>query len=411
MARRTQLRAGLGLAAAQLRHDRARTVLAVLGIAFAVLAATMLASVGYGVVATGEETFDSAGRDLWISGGPVRITPGSLGGFEPTITDAHTIRAALSERDSVATAVPLLFQTVYVGPTGDAVETYVAVGVPSTTGGVDVTAGRGFPESDHYADGAYDGERRREVVVDPQTADHFDLAPGDDLHVGGTVVDARQTTYRVVGVSPTMSRFLGVPVVIVPLAELQSMTGTAHADQATLVTVKLADGADPQVVAQDLQEAYPRYDVRTNREQLQTVLQKQAVVVAGGVSLVFAAFVAGLALTVNLLTLLVYQQRDAIAAVRALGSSRTTIVSMVAGQALALGLVGGAIGVALTPPLAAGLDLAAAELVGFEGLVRTPYVVYALGAATAVLIGAVSAVVAGLRVARLEPLAVLTNRG
>lgn len=405
-----RLIAGVGLAVAQLRHDRTRTVLAVLGIAFAVLAATLLASIGFGVVQTGEEKFDTSGRDLWVSGGPIRLAPGTLGSFETSLYDGHTVSAEISDRDDVDTAVPMLFQTLYVGTPDTGYTTHVAVGLPTTTGGVDITAGRGYPESPHYANGTHTGDRIHEVVVGPRTADQYNVSVGDRLHVGGTLTEARDTTYRVVGVSPTMSTFLGVPVVVVPLAELQSMTGKAHADQATLITVKVADGEDVSRVEREVQASYPRYDVRTNQEQLQSVLAKQAVVIASGLSLVFAALLAGLALTVNLLVLLIYQQRHAIAAVRALGVSRRVVVSMVASQALLLGIAGGALGLALTPPLVGIVDALAAMVVGFEGLARTPYLVYGAGVVTAIGIGSLGAIVAGVRVAGLDVLDVLGDR-
>lgn len=405
----TRLRTGVGLALAQLRYDRARTVLAVLGIAFAVLSATLLASIGFGVVQTGQEKFDTAGRDLWLSGGPVRLAPGTLGGFETTLYDAHTVAEQIAAREDVRTAVPMLFQTVYVGTNNASLNTHVAVGLPSTTGGVTITEGRGYPDSPHYANGSYDGDYLREVVVDPRTAEQYNLSVGDTLHVGGTIVDARRTTYEVVGISPTMSNFLGTPVVVLPLSELQSMTGKARADQATMITVKLADSASAQQVEAELQAAYPKYDVRTNQEQLQAVLAKKAVVIASGVSLVFAALVAGLALTVNLLSLLIYQQRRAIAAVRALGVSRFVVVWMAVCQALVLGLAGGALGLALTPPLVAVVDSVAALVVGFDGLARAPYQVYVTGILTAIAIGVVSAVVAGSRIASMDPLTVLRD--
>lgn len=79
------------LTVAQLTHDRTRTVLAVLGIAFAVLATTLLASVRYGVVETGQQKFDDSGRDLWMTGGPVQLAPGSVGGFKNSVTNAHAV--------------------------------------------------------------------------------------------------------------------------------------------------------------------------------------------------------------------------------------------------------------------------------------------------------------------------------
>lgn len=125
-------------------------------------------------------------------------------------------------------------------------------------------------------------------------------------------MDARETQYTVVGISPTFTQFLGAPTVVLPLAELQTLTQTPHQDRAALVTIDVWDGVAAAAVKQDLQDEYPGYEFRTNEEQLQSVLEEQVVVIAAGVTLVVLAVLTGLALTVNLLLLFVYQQREVI---------------------------------------------------------------------------------------------------
>lgn len=66
------------------------------------------------------------------------------------------------------------------------------------------------------------------------------------------------------------------------LAELQTVTGTARTDRATLITVAVRDDTDVVTVEQEVAELYPEYDIRTNREQLQAVLQDKALVIAAG---------------------------------------------------------------------------------------------------------------------------------
>jgi putative ABC transport system permease protein len=407
-----KLRAIVGLTIAHLSHERTRTVLAVLGITFAVLATTLLASVGYGVVETGQQKFDQSGRDLWVTGGPVRLAPGSVGGFQNSITDAHTVADEIGGRDDVQTAVPMAFQTVYVGTTADDLETLVGVGVTGSAsrGAVQLTAGEGFTGGDrHYAGGSYDGPKSQEVIIGPRTAELLNISVGDTIHVGGTVADARANAVTVVGISPTFNRFLGAPTVVMPLSELQETTGTTRTDRATLVTVALTPDGDMTMVEQELQQAYPEYDVRTNREQLESVLAQQAVVLASGFVLVVLAVVAGAVLTVNLVALLVYHQQAELAAMKALGVSSRVLVGLAMAQGLALGLLGGALGLAVTPLAGGGLNVLAAHLVGFEGLVQTPTVVFGVGAVVAVGIGTLGALVAGWRVARLQPLATLDD--
>ncbi|MEF8859033.1 MAG: ABC transporter permease [Halolamina sp.] len=400
----TRVRGVVGIALAQLRHDRTRTVLAVLGITLAVLAMTLLGGVGIGVTETGEEKFDASGRDLWVTGGPVRLAPGTVGGFENTVLDAHQLSAAIASREDVNTAAPMAFQTVYVSTDGESWETVVGAGAPARGGSVQVTNGTHFQQGDvHYAGGNYSGPMTHEVLIDERIASLFNVSVGDSLYIGGTIADARRHEFTVVGVSPTFSRFLGTPTVTLHLSELQEVTGTTATDRASLITVDVADGVDSATVATQIERDHPGYDVRTNREQLEATVERQAVILASGGSLVVLAVLAGIALTANLMVSVVYQQRRELAALKALGSRTSTLVGVVVVQALCLGVLGGALGVAATIPAATLLDAVAASLVGFENVVRTPQWVLGAGFAIAVPISLAGAAVAGWQVSKLSP--------
>ena len=399
-----RVRAVIGIAFAQLRHDRTRTVLSVLGITLAVLATTLLGGVGIGVVETGEEQFDASGRDLWVTGGPIKLAPGTVGGFENTVVNAHELSAAIESREDVKTAVPMAFQTVYVSQDGEDWQTLVGTGAPARGGSVQITEGQEFQQKDiHYADGNYSGPMTHEVIIDQRTAAMFNVSVGDTLHIGGTISDARANEFTVVGISPTFSRFLGTASVTLHLSELQEVTGTTATDRASLITVDLVDGADPDAVAREIEREHPEYEVRTNREQLEATLERQAVVLASGGSLVVLAVLAGITLTANLMVSVVYQQRRELAALKALGSRTRTLVGVVVVQAVFLGVVGGLLGVAATIPLGMGLDAVAASIVGFENVVRTPTWVLGAGVAVAVPISLIGAAVAGWQVSRLSP--------
>jgi putative ABC transport system permease protein len=246
-----------------------------------------------------------------------------------------------------------------------------------------------------------------EVMIDTQTAEQFDVGVGDTLYIGGTLSSARSNEFTVVGISDTFSRFLGTPTVTMPLSELQTVTGTTSTDSATFITVSVEDGADVEAVQQRVQADYPEFTIRNNQEQLEAVLQNQALVLAGGVTLVVLAFIAGLALTTNLLGLVVYQQRETLAALQATGLSQATLVGLIAGQGLVLGVIGGLFGVGLTPPLAELLNRIAERLVGFEGLVQVPTEMLYVGFGIATIVGTVSASVVAWRISRLETLEAL----
>jgi putative ABC transport system permease protein len=394
----SRLRVAASVAAAQLRHDRARTLLAVVGIAVAVLSTTLLASLGYGVFQTGQQKFDASGRDLWVTGGSLSEGPG---GFGTSITDSHVTAGDIASRESVESAVPMAFRAVYVGNGSGEMQTLVGVGVPGGGGSVDITEGEGFRTHDrHYAGGDYDGNMTYSVIIDTRTAEMFDVGVGDTLSIGGSVSTAKNHEFTVVGLSPTFSSFLGAPTTTMHLSELQRITGTTGTDKATFITVNLNDDANVSAVEQRLQRQYPDYTIRTNDEQMRAVLQNNAVVIAVGGALVVLAVVAGFALTLNVLSIVVFQQKEELAALTALGVSSKTLVAMVAGQGVLLGAVGGVLGVVVTPPFVVGLNVVAAEIVGFEGLVQAPGSVLALGAGIALVIGTLAAAVAGWRTLR-----------
>ena len=402
----SKARAIVGLVIAQVRHRPSRTTLAVLGITLAVLSTTLLASVGFGVLETGTQMFDDSGRDLWVTGGPIELSPGAVGGFKNTILDSHVVAQNIQEREDVATAVPMAFKTVYISTNGSEFDTIVGVGMPKGGGqSVSVEAGTSFTKEDiHYGNGSYNGPMTHEVVIDPRIAEMYNLSVGETVYIGGTIVDAKQNEFTVVGISPTFSRFLGAPTVAVHLSELQEITGTTGTDRATWITIKLTDGANTTAVQQELQQQYPEYDIRTNREQLESILNDKAIIVAAAGTLVVLAIIAGLALTINLLALIVYQQQTELAALKAVGLSSRTLVGVVAGQGIVLGAIGGAFGLALTPPAVIGLNYVATQLVGFEDLLQTPDTVLIAGGVIALVIGTISAMVAGWRITRINPL-------
>ena len=402
-----RFRATIGIVFAELSRNRLRTMLAVAGIVLAVLATTLLAGVGAGVLETGQSQFDAADRDLWVSSGPVGVSAAS-GGFENTLYDAHVVGNEMNDIEGVRNAVPIGFQTVYISATGDEFSTIIGTGVTSGSGSVSISEGDAFPGSaGHYNDGSYDGPMSHEVLIDTNTADQFDVGVGDTVFIGGTLNTARNNEFTVVGVSDTFSGFLGTPTVTMPLSELQTVTGRTATDPATFVTVTVDEDAETPVVQQRLQDAYPEFTVRDNQEQLESVVQNQALVLAGAVTLVVLAFIAGVALTTNLLGLVVYQQRSTLAALQAVGLSQWTLITFISGQGLALGVVGGLVGVGLTVPAAEVLNRVGELLVGFEGLVQVPNEALIVGFAIATGVGTLSAALVAWRISRLETLEAL----
>lgn len=390
------------IALRQLRSDRMRTMLAVIGVTLAVLSVTLLTGVGAGVVATGNEMFDDSGRDLWVSGGPIEVAPGSVGGFQNPIPNAHSIAADISEHEDVENAVPMAFQVVYVSTDGEEFETTMGSGVPGGGSAVSIQEGAGFAGPDtHYADGTYEGEMTRQALIAPETAEEFDLEVGDTIYVGGTVANARQNEFEVVGISPTFANFLGTGTVTLRLSELQTLTGNAYDDSATLVTIQTTPTADREAVRDELAAEHPEYTFRTNQEQLVSLLERQAVVLAAGASLIVLGVVAGGILSLNLLLSLIYVQRQPLAVLRAVGATRRSVVGVAVVQALTISTAGYLLGIGATPLLAMLLDQIALTVTGFEGLVQVPRYAYLAGAGVAFGFALLGGITGAWRVTRV----------
>jgi putative ABC transport system permease protein len=197
---------------------------------------------------------------------------------------------------------------------------------------------------------------------------------------------------------------LGSSTVVLPLGELQTLTGTTGTDPATFITITVESGTDIQTLQQDIQSTYPEYEVRTNREQLEATVSQQAVVIVAGGVLSVLSVVGGIALTTALFTMLVYQQREQFAALKAIGIRQSSIVGVAAGQGIVLGLLGGLVGVGLSIPAARLLNRLITAIVGFEGLVQLETRFLLGGFVLAVCIGTLSAAIAAWRLSRLPPI-------
>lgn len=386
-------RAVVGLAVAQLRRAPGRTVLSVTAVALAVLSVTLLASLGIGVFETGQESLDEVDRDVWITSEPLDPSPG---GTENAIVDAHGVAAESTQHEDVSHAAPVAIYDTYVGTEPDDRERVPSVGVPETHDGFAFDAGEGFDVEDrHYTD---DGEPA-EIVLDSAVAADLDVSVGDTVYVGASRHGGVHE-FTVVGLSSHYSQFLGTPAATVPIAELQSVAGTRGTDRASFVTVDVEPGADRDAVRDDLAASHPAYDVRTSDEQLVSLIQDRALVVASGVALVSLSVVGGIVLTVNLFLLVAYSQRDELAALRAIGLSRPVLAGTIGVQGFVIGLLGGLAALAATPPATTGLNRLAASVVGFDSLLSTPPAVYAVGLVIALGVGTTAAVVAGWRAGR-----------
>lgn len=322
------------LAAAALLRHRARSLLAVLGVAVA--AAMLLDMV---MLTTGmRESFRAL---LDVKGFQLRVTPKGTIPFDTdaTIGDAARLAGMLAAHPDVDAVAPILGAALHVSRAGGALSA-VGLGVdPAVQGDYELVGGRA-PAAAH------------ELVANDVFLRQAGLAPGDTVQVAvgydpqlRTWVGRRRFT--VVG----QARFLYLAgdqaAAALPLATLQAMGGAARMDRVSLFMVRARAGADVEALRAWIAAEVPRVSALSTESALRQFDERlsyfrQLAVILGSVSLVV-----GFLLVTTLVTVSVNERIGEIAVMRAIGVSRGHVVQQIVLEGLALSLAGSVAGLAL----------------------------------------------------------------
>lgn len=322
------------LALASLLRHRARTALAILGVA--VSAAMLLDMV---MLASGmRESF----RSLLLSQGfQLRLSPKGTLPFdtEATIAGADSIVALLRARPGVLAVSPVLGGQLHV-PRGEGAVTAVAIGLePAVQGDYELVEGR-HPE------------RENEIVANDAMLRAIARTVGDTVR-GASGFDAQlraltgERLLRVVGRVRFVYLALDQRAAALPVATLRAMNGRQWADRASLIMVRFRDGVDVERERAALERVLPRVTVISTTEALKQVDERlsyfrQLAVILGGVSLVV-----GFLLVTTLVTVSVNERVGEIAVMRAIGVRRWRVVAQIVLEATAIMLVAAPLGLAL----------------------------------------------------------------
>jgi lipoprotein-releasing system permease protein len=192
---------------------------------------------------------------------------------------------------------------------------------------------------------------------DRSGVDRFLMLPGDDVKVtfptAGTPPKAVSNTFTVVDFYESKMSEYDSNFVFVPLASLQQMRGMIEPEtgvgSVNSIQIKLAPGADLDLVRDRLRKAFPPelYAVSTWRDKqgplLSAVDMEMAVL---NILLFLIVAVAGFGILAIFFMIVVEKTRD-IGILKAIGASSSGIAGIFLGYGLALGIVGGGVGLAL----------------------------------------------------------------
>jgi putative ABC transport system permease protein len=321
------------LALASLIRHRARTVLAVLGVAVA--AAMLLDMV---MLATGmRESF----RELLLSRGfEIRLAPkGSLPfDTDATIPGVSAITATLRANPDILEISPVLGASIHI-QAGNRDVSGSALGIdPSVQGDYELLSGRDVTTSDA-------------IVVNDRMLRQLGARIGDTLSVA-TGYDPQTRTYsgqRRLVVMGRVKFIYGAndqSSSAMRRETLESMGGRAH-DRASLFMVRVRKGANAEQVRDWIDKQLPNVtaiSIATAIAQVDERLSyfRQLALILGAVSL-FVGFL----LVTTLMTVSVNERAGEIAVMRAIGVSRSHVVEQIVLEGVAISFVGAMVGLAL----------------------------------------------------------------
>lgn len=318
-------RSSVAMAARNLRRNRVRTVLAVLGVAIGVFAVATLGVFG-NVLALGA---DDAIGDI---GTQVVLSPNADAGVESlTDADVTAIRRAVGE----PAVVPLRSDGAIVsGATDQQFATVYGVEQP----GLAFTAATGSLPERH----------RNGAIVGASVAESLGLAVGDRVEVAG----AQTRVVAVLAESQTFSPVAPDDAVFLPES---AFAGTGY-DQ---VLVVADSGTAARAAAESIRESVNARESRVDVFELAAIVDEineffdllgTFLLGLGGISLV----VAGVSI-LNVMLMSTVERRQEIGVMRAVGVTRRDVLRVLLAEAGLIGAIGAVVGTALTVVVVAGL--------------------------------------------------------
>jgi putative ABC transport system permease protein len=364
------------LAVRNLFHDRARFLVTLVGILFAVLLVAIQLGMFFGARQMITAMIDRTNGDIWIASyGADSIEQGLLlSGRErytalavPGVKSVSSLIVSFAEwrRADSGTA-----HIVVVGSNKD----------EESLAPWNIVEGQTFPTSPNG------------VVVDRSYADKLGVTgPGSSAEIEGHPV-------RVEGMTDGIRSFTTSPYVFTSLSKAHELTSVPQ-DQANFYLVKLVPGADATAVKSELQTRLGKVYVFTKEEFRQQNLKYWLFGTGAGGALLGGTILALIVGTVIVAQTLYSSTKDHLsefATLRALGSSAQYIHKVILTQAAVAGVIGWAMGAFLTVLISVFGGQAALPIV-FTPLLAVFMLVVTLAMC------AISAVSSIIKVTRIDP--------
>lgn len=339
----------------ELHRHPARTLLTLAGVAVSTAMLLDMLMLSQGIRESFRELFSTSEYT-------VRVTPAGTLPFqtEATLRDVGALSRRLAATPEVAGVTPVLGSNLLAA--GDSVRVF-ALGVEPTRQGVYRLLDGRSPAAPN------------ELLVGEQVGDALGVGIGDSLRLrtgaflGGTAgARASARTFRVVGRATFLYASADERPVALPVGALGELTG--RQGRASFLMVRLREGLDPDSAVADLRERFPGVGLASVGELLEQAREqlsyfRQLAYILGTVSLIVTLLLVGTVTAVS-----VSDRYGTIAALRAMGVSRRTVLLGLGLETLLLCAAGTLLGLGLGLATAEYLETILADFPGVPSAVR-----------------------------------------
>jgi putative ABC transport system permease protein len=312
------------LALRNLFHDRLRLIATLIGVVFSIVLVTVQMGLylGFGRMVT--VVIDRASADLWI------MTRGGTSFEGPSVLEMRDRERALAVK-GVAEVTPVV--TAFADwrlPTGALTPVFVVGTVLHTPGLQPWNVKEGQVEA-LAASGA--------VAVDRAYFDRLGVS-----RIGETA-EIRQRPVHIVAITDGIRSFTTTPYIFMEIDSARRQTGIPS-DKAAYFLVKLDPGADTESVRLELLKLIPKVEVLTSREFAERSRNFWLFSTGAGAAL-FAGALLGIIVGTVIVAQTLYastkEHLNEFATLRAIGSSRTYIYTVIVCQAIVSAFIGFAV--------------------------------------------------------------------
>ncbi len=342
----------------RLRQVPKQTVVTVALIAVTIALLVIVTGIAAGIAADSADESEADVRIVPVGGGTLSSV---IDVENARLGNVHETSATLDEREDVASATPVFVEALRIQVDGsDETETVLAMGVvppaePITIEGLSTAPLE--PGDPHFANGTYDGTRTGEVVLTDEAAAAINASEGDSLEIGRSTTAAtlRQENsggsleYTTTAIEDTETNSVSgeLPLVMLHLSELQSISGADDDDLADQVLVKTDPDPSTAAVESAAADTYPNATVQTGDDgQVELIRSNDFALATSLVAMIVAVVICSLFIATSA-ALTVDKDRQTIAVFAAIGFSARSRLAIVAVTTLSLTLAGALVGIVL----------------------------------------------------------------